>query len=130
MMEEGYEEHICIVGNEFSIQNGYLETKLLLESANPPTAIFTLSNTITLGALKAIREASLRIPEDISLLSFDNYSYMDYMEPPITRISQPTEDMGKLATKILFDRIDSVPNNTSQLKLSPSLIAKESVASI
>ena len=89
-----------------------------------------LSNTITLGALKAIREASLRIPEDISLLSFDNYSYMDYMEPPITRISQPTEDMGKLATKILFDRIDSVPNNTSQLKLSPSLIAKESVASI
>jgi LacI family transcriptional regulator len=55
---------------------------------------------------------------------------MDYMEPPITRISQPTEDMGKLATKILFDRIDSVPNNTSQLKLSPSLIAKESVASI
>jgi LacI family transcriptional regulator len=130
MMEEGYEEHIRIVGNEFSIQNGYLETKLLLESANPPTAIFTLSNTITLGALKAIREASLRIPEDISLLSFDNYSYMDYMEPPITRISQPTEDMGKLATKILFDRIDSVPNNTSQLKLSPSLIAKESVASI
>jgi LacI family transcriptional regulator len=130
MMEEGYEEHIRIVGNEFSIQNGYLETKLLLESANPPTAIFTLSNTITLGALKAIREASLKIPEDISLLSFDNYSYMDYMEPPITRISQPTEDMGKLATKILFDRIDSVPNNTSQLKLSPSLIAKESVASI
>ena len=130
MTEEGYEEHIRIVGNEFSIQNGYLETKLLLESANPPTAIFTLSNTITLGALKAIREASLKIPEDISLLSFDNYSYMDYMEPPITRISQPTEDMGKLATKILFDRIDSVPNNTSQLKLSPSLIAKESVASI
>ena len=130
MIEEGYESDICIVGNEFSIQNGYLETKLLLESDNPPTAIFTLSNTITLGALKAIREASLRIPEDISLLSFDNYSYMDFMEPPITRISQPTEDMGKLATKILFDRIDTVPNNTSQLKLSPSLIAKESVRSI
>ena len=130
MIEEGYGEEICIVGNEYSIQNGYLETKLLLESENPPTAIFTLSNTITLGALKAIREASLKIPEDISLLSFDNYSYMDFMEPPITRISQPTEDMGKLATKILFDRIDSVPNNTSQLKLSPSLIAKESVRSI
>jgi LacI family transcriptional regulator len=130
MIEEGFEEDIRIVGNEFSIQNGYLETKLLLESDNPPTAIFTLSNTITLGALKAIREASLKIPEDISLISFDNYSYMDFMEPPITRISQPTEDMGKLATKILFDRIDSVPNNTSQLKLSPSLIAKESVRGI
>ena len=96
MIEEGYEENIGRVGNEFSIQNGYLETKLLLESDTPPTAIFTLSNTITLGALKAIKEASLKIPQDISLLSFDNYSYMDYMEPPITRISQPTEDMGSI----------------------------------
>ena len=130
MTEEGFDEHICIVGNDFSIQNGYLETKLLLESDNPPTALFALSNTITLGALKAIREASLKIPKDISLISFDNYSYMDYMEPPITRIGQPVEDMGKLATKILFDRIDSMPNNTSQLKLSPSLITGESIGSL
>ena len=130
MIEEGFEQHIRIVGNDFSIQNGYLETKLLLESENPPTALFTLSNTITLGALKAIREASLRIPQDISLISFDNYTYMDYMEPPITRIGQPVEDMGKLATKILFDKIESMPNNTSQLKLSPSLIIGESIASL
>ncbi len=130
MIEEGFEEHIRIVGNDFSIQNGYLETKLLLESENPPTALFTLSNTITLGALKAIREASLKIPQDISLISFDNYTYMDYMEPPITRIGQPVEDMGKLATKILFDKIESMPNNTSQLKLSPSLIIGESIASL
>jgi LacI family transcriptional regulator len=92
--------------------------------------LFTLSNTITLGALKAIREAFLKIPQDISLISFDNYTYMDYMEPPITRIGQPVEDMGKLATKILFDKIESMPNNTSQLKLSPSLIIGESIASL
>ena len=130
MKEDGFEEHIRIVGNEFSIQNGYLETKLLIESDNRPTAIFTLSNTITLGALKAIREAGLKIPEDISIISFDNYTYMDFLEPPVTRIGQPTEDMAKLATKILFDRIKSVPNNTSQLKLSPSLIAGESIKGI
>lgn len=130
MREEGYEDNIHVVGNEFSIQNGYLETKLLLESENPPTAIFTLSNTITLGAIKAIREAGLRIPNDISLVSFDNYQYMDYMETPISRISQPMEDMAKLAAKILFDRIESMPNNTSQLKLSPSLISGESVMGI
>ena len=130
MTEAGFDEHIRIVGNEFSIQNGYLETKLLLESDNPPTAIFTLSNTITLGALKAIREAALKIPEDISIISFDNYTYMDFLEPPVTRIGQPTEDMAKLAIKILFDRIESVPNSTSQLKLSPSLIAGESIKGI
>lgn len=130
MREAGNENNIRIAGNEFSIQNGYLETKLLLESSDPPTAIFTLSNTITLGALKAIREASFKIPDDISLISFDNFNYMDFLEPPITRISQPTDDMGMLATKILFDRIETCPSSTSQLKLSPALISGESIRSI
>lgn len=127
MREAGAEDAICVVGDEFSIQNGYLETKMLLEAAEAPTALFTLSNTITLGALKAIREASLRIPEDISLISFDNYNYMDFMEPPIARIGQPIEDMSKLATKILFDAIKYPGGKSSQIKLNPSLISGGSI---
>lgn len=127
MREANLEDYIMIAGNEFSIQNGYLETKILLSENDLPTAIFSLGNTISLGIIKAIRETALKIPEDLSLISFDNYFFMDYMETPITRISQPTEDMAKLATKILFDRIESIPAGTSQLKLSPSLIYGESV---
>ena len=89
MEDEGLAQDIDIIGNEFSVQNGYLETKLLMSRAQRPTAIFALSNTIMLGALKAIREAGLRIPEDVALISFDNNLYMDYMTPSITRISQP-----------------------------------------
>ena len=69
----------------------------------------------------------MQIPQDISLVSFDNYTYMDYMEPPITRISQPVEDMAMLATKILFDHIDGSAASNSQLKLSPGVIMGESV---
>ncbi|MBO6169175.1 MAG: LacI family DNA-binding transcriptional regulator [Bacteroidales bacterium] len=116
-----------VAGNEFSIQNGYLETKLLLSRHQRPTAIFALSNNISLGVLKALREARLRIPDDLSLVSFDNYAYMDYMEPPLTRVSQPVEDMAILAAKILFDRIDGLTPGASQLRLSPTIIQGESV---
>lgn len=126
MKDEGLAQEIDIIGNEFSVQNGYLETKLLMSQQQRPTAIFALSNTIMLGALKAIREAGLRIPEDVALISFDNNLYMDYMTPPITRISQPVEDMAKLAVKILLDKIKGASNCGSQLRLSPIMVAGES----
>lgn len=128
MKEAGLSEFTEVVGNEFSIQNGYLETKILLSRKDRPTALFALSNTIALGALKAIRESSMKIPEDISLLAFDDYAYMEYLEPPITRISQPVQDMAKLAAKLLFDRIGSSESfSSSQIKLAPTLIAGDSV---
>ena len=127
MKEAGLEEFELVAGNEFSIQNGYLETKLLLSGQNRPSAVFALSNNITLGVLKACREAGLRIPSDLSLMSFDNYAYMDYMEPPITRVGQPVEDMATLATKILFDRIDGLSPGTSPPKLPPTIIRGESI---
>lgn len=120
-------DHILVVGNEFTIQNGYTETKLLLSKGYRPTAIFALSSNVLLGVMKALREAGLRIPDDVSLISFDNYFYLDFMEPPISRISQPVEDMGSLAIKILFEKINHERNTNSQLRLSPTLIEGKSV---
>ena len=124
----GLAAYEIISGNEFSIQNGYLEAKLLLESNPRPTAIFALSNTILLGSIKAIREAGLRIPEDISIISFDNNKYLDYMVPPINRVSQPVEDMAKLASRILFEKINGEkPEQVTRLSLSPVLMNGSSV---
>lgn len=129
MEKAGLEEYEMICGNEFSVQNGYLETKLLFGSGNCPTAIFALSNTILLGAIKAIREAGMIIPDDISIISFDNNKYLDYMVPPIHRVSQPVEDMAKLASRILFEKIAgiAVPEAT-RVALAPVLIAGASIA--
>ncbi len=128
LAEANLSDFALIAGNEFSIQNGYLEMKLILSRPVRPSAVFALSNNISLGVLKAIKEASLRVPEHISLISFDNYSYMDYMEPPITRVSQPVEDMALLATKLLFARVEGISPGASQLRLSPTIIRGESVA--
>lgn len=122
------EDTALIVGNDFSVQNGYLETKLLLQGPERPTAIFALSNTIGLGALKAIREASLSIPNDISLISFDNNIYLDYFVPAITRIGQLTDEMGTMAVKLLHDSISNHRTVRSQIELSPELILRDSIA--
>lgn len=128
MKRAGLEDNTFVVGNEFSIQNGYLETKLLLDKGESIDAIFALSNTIVLGALKAIREVGLKIPEDIAVISFDDNMYMEYLTPALTRVSQPVGDMAKLAARILLDRINNpTDSRVSQLKLSPSIIFGASV---
>lgn len=127
MKEAGLEDRIKVVGREFSIQNGYLETRMLLKGQDRPGAIFALSNTIGLGAMKAIREMNLRIPEDISMISFDNNIYLDYMIPPIARVSQMLEDMARLATKVLFERISNPGMPASHVMLTPTLIPGGSI---
>lgn len=127
LKNSGLEDKIRIVGDDFSIQNGYLETKILLGSKPRPTAIFALSNTIGLGAIKAIREAGFNIPDDISVVSFDNNIHMDYLTPPITRVGQPVEEMAKLSTRLLFECIENKKRISTHLELSPELISRDSV---
>lgn len=126
----GLQDEALVVGNDFSVQNGYLETRLLLGRPNRPTAIFALSNTIMLGAMKAIREMGMSVPEDISVVAFDNNIYMDYMTPPVTRVSQPTEEMAKLATRMLFECMASGERSRSQIELLPTLVRRDSVTSV
>lgn len=126
----GLQDETIVVGNDFSAQNGYLETRLLLGRPSRPTAIFALSNTIMLGAMKAIREVGMSVPSDISIVAFDNNIYMDYMTPPITRVSQPTEEMAKLATRMLFDCMASGERSRSRVELLPTLVRRDSVAPV
>lgn len=127
--EAGLGEHARIVGNEFSVNNGYIETTLLLQDRESrPTAVFALSNTIGLGALKAIREAGLQIPQDISLISFDNNLYLDYLTPAISRIGQMVDEMGRMAFKILLESISGSRKFSSQIELAPEIILRDSIA--
>ena len=128
LTENGLEDRARIVGDEFSVQNGYLETKLLLNDSRRPTAIFALSNNIGMGVIKAVREAGLRIPDDISLIFFDNYPYLDFLEPPVTRIGQMVDEMGKMAVKLLNESIVNHRKIKSRIDLSPEMIMRESVA--
>lgn len=116
-----------IHGNEFSIQNGYTETKVALMKPNMPTAIFTMSTNILLGTIKAINEQGLKIPDDISVFSFDDSVYLDYLNPAITRVAQPTENMALAAVKMMINCLKEGKQLQSKIFMAPTLIAKDSI---
>ena len=126
MRRLGLENEIHVSGDRFSIQNGYVETNLLLSDPASPTAIIALSNKILLGAVKAVTESGRRIPEDISLISFDDNLLFNYMTPRITCISQPVQEISLMAVKLLLKKIAG-EKNASHLFLPPGLVVRDSV---
>lgn len=124
----GKEIRYTVTGDSFSIDNGYSATIQSLSGDNPPDAIFAFSTTILLGALTAIREKGLRIPDDIGIISFDNNRFLDYLDPPVTRIEQPVPQIGRIASDMLVKMIecskDKICDGTpeGQIFIRPSLV--------
>ena len=87
------------------IQQGYETTFALLSLADKPDAIFTSNSMLTAGAFRAIRDSRLSVPNDVGLVGFDETTWGELVEPPITVLAQPTEEIGRTATELLFQRI-------------------------
>jgi LacI family transcriptional regulator len=125
-----------LVGDKFSIKNGYISMKLLMNTNPRPTAVFTLSNLTSLGAMQAILEDNKKIPDDYSIITFDNdQPYSNFLKTPLTTIAQQTEEIGQIAFKLLLDEIQRVKENTGQkksttIKLPTRLVVRESVKDI
>ena len=117
-----------IVGDSFTEQSGYIETKLLLRSEPGVKAILALSNLNALGAIRALTEEKQRIPEDVSIVSFDDTPYSAYLATPLTTVAQANSEMGEVAVKLLFDQIQSPQRQTKGGILLPTtLIMRASV---
>lgn len=107
---------------------GYALTKELLALPVPPTALFTGNNLLTVGALRAIQEHELRIPDDIALVAFDGIAWMSIFQPELTRMEQPTYAIGQTAASLLLARIADKSHPVQQIILQPSLIVRQSCA--
>ncbi|MCF8362593.1 MAG: LacI family transcriptional regulator [Prolixibacteraceae bacterium] len=99
------EEDIIITGGQFNIESGYCQSLRLLKGSKPPTAIFALNNLIALGVLQAVSELSLSIPEDVSLISFDEQTYSAFLNTPMSTIEQNKEEIGKISVGNLIAQI-------------------------
>ncbi len=106
---------------------GYQGMKELIEANNPLTAIFAVTDMVAIGALKAIREAGMKVPEDISLVGFDDIELASFLEVPLTTVSQQQHRIGNLAAEIVIERIEKKGENKHhQIILKPKLIVRES----
>jgi LacI family transcriptional regulator len=121
-----------IAGEDFSTENGYKQTRVLFSVDDPPTAIFALSNLISLGVIKAVSEMGLRIPDDVSLVSFDEQPYSAYLGTPLTTIEQKKSEMGELAVNVILRYIEHKVNNKKpvSMKIKTNLIIRESVKNL
>lgn len=120
-----------IAGKDFTKESGYIETKFLLNLDKPPTAIFTTSDLITLGSLEAIFEEKFNIPEDISIVSFDDIDFAPYLISPLTAVHQPKKMMGEIAVKLLIEDIENKGRrDIKRIVLQTHLIVRKSVRNI
>jgi LacI family transcriptional regulator len=77
----------------------------LLERDPRPTAVFTVNNLVALGAIEAVRESGLEVPDDVALVCFDDIEYASRLYPFLTVLQQPAETFGTVATQLLLERI-------------------------
>ena len=112
---------------DYSMENGYAVMKRFLDGGGTCTAVFAISDTMAIGAARAIHDAGLSIPHDISLAGFDGVKAGMFYNPSITTIRQPIEEMSKATIDILFQIIDGDSGHKHEL-LPGELIIRESTA--
>lgn len=111
-----------------SVGNGREIAHHLLTLAEPPTAIFLSSDNAAAGAMQAIYELGLKVPDDVSVIGFDD-TYASYLSPPLTAVKMPMIELGETAVKIALERINmdsSIKKEPIIVKLKTDLIVRES----
>jgi DNA-binding LacI/PurR family transcriptional regulator len=105
---------------------GYTGVSKLLSLSQPPSAILIANNLMTLGGLQAIHEFGLEIPENISLVGFDDMDWASSLRPPLTVIAQPSYKMGELSASILLERINAPEQSYQTVVLNTELVIRAS----
>lgn len=112
----------------FAPEHGIDPTKKLLALSNPPDAIFAINDGVAIGAMYVIKDAGIKIPEEISVIGFDDDPHSSYFKPSLSTVWQPTYEMGMLSARILMKRI-STANDLSKIRvesLFPELVVRGS----
>jgi LacI family transcriptional regulator len=111
---------------DFDPESGYQCMKSLLDSGENFTSAFVASDNVAIGAKSAIREAGLHVPDDISLIGFDDIPWAKYSDPPLTTIKLPAEALAQSACTLLVDLIQDNSNKQNQIILDTELVVRKS----
>ena len=117
-----------VIHSELTLESGYKTVLELLQAENRPSAIFTYSDHLAIGAIKAIRELKLSVPGDISLVGYDDIEYAQFLDIPLTTVHQPMYEIGQRAVFNLLDMMksdDFTPGQHQEI-LEPELVIRES----
>ena len=111
----------------FKEHGGYQAMMQLLALPDPPTAVFVANNLMTIGALRAIKDIGVQIPDDMSTVGFDDHPFSEILDPPLTVIDRPMEQQGALAMRMLLSRMNGdLPGAAKRVILDTRLVERGS----
>jgi LacI family transcriptional regulator len=110
----------------YTLESGRQGIKTLLALASPPTAVFCSNDFMAIGAMQGAKEAGIRIPEDLSMVGFDDMTISCCVSPGLTTIRQPAYEMGRIGAEILIEKIRTKSKEPVHRILETSLIVRES----
>ena len=127
MLEAGVEpdENLIMYGTYEADMGEAAATELLVRKKRP-TAIFCFSDELALGCMYALRSAGFSVPDDISVIGYDDIAFARYFSPPLTTIAQPAEAIGRTCTELLLDLIDGKRPRSTRFILPHALIVRSS----
>ncbi|MDX1417908.1 MAG: LacI family DNA-binding transcriptional regulator [Candidatus Promineifilaceae bacterium] len=112
---------------DFDPESGYKSMKTVIKNGETFTAVFVASDNVAIGAKSALREANLRVPNDVSIMGFDDIPWAKYSDPPLTTIHLPAESLAQSACTLLLNLIqDHERNRQQQIVLDTKLVVRES----
>lgn len=119
-------EPAWVVGGRFDKDVAYDSVKRLLQTRPPITAFYAASDTLAMGAMKAIAELGLQIPQDLSIVGFDDIDLASYTVPPLTTMRVPKEEMGRIAVRLLIERIQGIRSLPVKVVVPTELVVRKS----
>jgi LacI family transcriptional regulator len=117
-----------IMRGDFRPEAGMLAAQAFFDMPSPPTAIFACNDLMAMGVLRAAAESNRRVPEDLSLVGFDDIELASYAIPPLTTIAQPKQEIGQTAVRLLLERIEKKRQDVKRVILPTSLTIRQSSA--
>ncbi len=116
-----------IYKGEYTQPSGFAGAATLLDLDEMPTVIFASNDTMAMGAMDAVRNRGLQVPEDISILGFDDVPQSAMIRPALTTVRQPLEQIGRVATQMLTDILKNPEKEVDEMRLPTELIIRDSV---
>jgi DNA-binding LacI/PurR family transcriptional regulator len=124
MARHGLTDEVVVETGDFTEEGGYRAARLLLSREPRPTAIFAPNDLVATGALSAADELELRVPEDVSIIGYDNTHLAAIRHISLTSVDQPRRDMGRVAAELLCARIEDPGREPSQTLVVPHLVVR------
>lgn len=115
-----------VVSGQSSKDGGAAALRRLVELSEPPTALVVANDVMMVGTLHEARRRGLRVGEEFAIAGYDDAEWADLVEPPLTTMAQPTEDIGRRAVRLLLDRIADPDRPPETLRLPPRLMHRHS----